>query len=130
MPLRPTKIIQTAAFEKAFIAKGDIERKAITRALRQMKNDVYYPSLRVHKLEGQGDIRGAHATDNQVISLTVVGSEVTLRACCNHRMSIGTPEPKRPARVKLRRSNEDGRTRWVRPYAQAGCAWRGLVMAR
>ena len=84
MPLKPTKIIQTAGFQRAFVAKGEIERKAITRALRLMADDLYYPSLRVHKLEGLGDIRGAHATDNQIISLTIHGSEVTLRACCNH----------------------------------------------
>ena len=83
-PLKPTRIIQTAEFEKAFVGKGAIERKAITRALRLLKDDVYDPSLKVHKLKGWGNIRGAHATDNQVMSLLIEGSVVTLRTCCNH----------------------------------------------
>ncbi len=49
-----------------------------------MALDIYYPSLRVHKLEGESDIRGAHATDNQVIRLTIDGTVVSLRTGCNH----------------------------------------------
>lgn len=85
MPLKPTKIIWGDEFRKAYLKKADQERKSIKRALRLMDSDVYYPSLRVHKLEGVGDIRGAHATDNQVISLTIDGSVVNLRTCCNHK---------------------------------------------
>lgn len=85
MPLKPTKIILGEEFRKSYKKKGDIEKKAIKRALKLMGEDIYYPSLRVHKLQGVGDIRGAHATDNQVISLTVEGSVVHLRTCCNHR---------------------------------------------
>ena len=85
MPLKPTKIVQTDEFKRAYARKGDAERNSIKPALRMLAEDIYYPSLRVHKLEGVDDIRGAHATDNQVMSLTIDGSVVTLRTCCNHK---------------------------------------------
>jgi mRNA-degrading endonuclease YafQ of YafQ-DinJ toxin-antitoxin module len=85
MRLKPTKIIWGDEFTRAYRKKGDIEKKAMRRALRLMGDDIYYPSLKVHKLEGQGDIRGAHATDNQVMSLTIDDSVVSLRTCCNHK---------------------------------------------
>lgn len=85
MALKPTNIIRTDEFKNSYARKGPAERNSIKRALRLMREDVYYPSLRTHKLEGVGDIRGAHATDNQVISLTIDGSVVTLRTCCNHK---------------------------------------------
>jgi len=85
MPLKPSKIVRTDEFKNAFAKKGSVERKAIERALRLIAEDVYYPSLRVHKLRGVGDIRGAHATDSQVMSLTIEGSVITLRTCCNHK---------------------------------------------
>lgn len=91
MSLKPTKIVQTAEFKRAYAKKGSAQRNSIKRALRLLAEDVYYPSLRVHKLEGVGDIRGAHATDNQVISLTVEGSVVTLRTCCNHKDVYRSP---------------------------------------
>lgn len=84
MPLKPSSIIQTDEFVRAFAKKGEAERKAIARALRLMAEDVYYPSLRTHKLQGSGDIRGVHATDNQVMSVTIDGTVITLRTCCNH----------------------------------------------
>lgn len=84
MPLKPTKIIYGDEFKRAFAKKGEAQRNSIKRALRLLAEDIYYPSLRVHKLQGQGDIRGAHATDNQVMSLTIEGSVVHLRTCCNH----------------------------------------------
>lgn len=83
MPLKPTKIVWGEEFVRAYATKGERERKSIDRALRMLAEDVYYPSLRVHKLEGHGDIRGAHASDNQVMTLTVDGSIVQLRTCCN-----------------------------------------------
>ena len=85
MPLKPTRIIQTDEFKRAYAKKGAAERNSIKRALKMMAADIYYPSLRVHKLEGVGDIRGAHATNNQIMSLTIDGSVVTLRTCCNHK---------------------------------------------
>lgn len=91
MPLKPTRIIQTDEFRRAYAKKGDGARNSIKRALRMLAEDIYYPSLRVHKLEGVGDIRGAHATDNQVISLTIDGSVVTLRTCCNHKDVYRSP---------------------------------------
>lgn len=91
MPLKPTRITWGDEVKRAYVKKGPAERKAIDRALRMMAEDVYYPSLRVHKLEGVGDIRGAHATDNQVISLTVEGSTVHLRTCCNHKDVYRSP---------------------------------------
>lgn len=91
MPLKPTKIVQTDEFKRAYAKKGDAERNSIKRALKMLAEDIYYPSLRVHKLEGVGDIRGAHATDNQVMSLTIDGSVVTLRTCCNHKDVYRSP---------------------------------------
>ena len=85
MPLKPSKIEWGDEFKNSYRRKGDQQKKSIERALRQMATDVYYPSLRVHKLEGVGDVHGAHATDNQVISLTIDGSVVHLRTCCNHK---------------------------------------------
>ncbi len=91
MALKPTKIVWGDEFKKSYAKKGAAERNSIKRALRLMAEDVYYPSLRVHKLEGTGDIRGAHATDNQVISLTIDGSVVHLRTCCNHKDVYRSP---------------------------------------
>jgi len=91
MPLKPTKIVFGNEFKNSYAKKGATEKKSIKRALRLLAEDVYYPSLRVHKLEGVGDIRGAHATDNQVISLTIDGSVVRLRTCCNHQDVYRSP---------------------------------------
>lgn len=91
MPLKPTKIVQTDEFKRACAKKGDAERNSIKRALKMLAEDIYYPSLLVHKLDGVGDIRGAHATDNQVMSLTIDGSVVTLRTCCNHKDVYRSP---------------------------------------
>ncbi len=91
MPLKPTKIIWGDEFKNAYAKKGAQEQNSIKRALRMLAENIYHPSLRVHKLEGQGDIRGAHATDNQVMSLTIEGSIVSLRTCCNHKDVYRSP---------------------------------------
>lgn len=84
MPLTPSKIEWGQGFQDSFATKSEQHRNSIKRALRMMARDLYYPSLQTHKLEGHGDIRGVHATDGQVITLTVDGTVVFLRACCNH----------------------------------------------
>ena len=91
MPLKPSKISYGAEFVRSYAKKGERERTSIDRALKMMSEDIYYPSLRVHKLEGQGDIRGAHASDNQVMSLTIDGDVVHLRTCCNHKDVYRSP---------------------------------------
>ena len=82
--MKPTKIVWSKSFADSYITKSRPNRRAIDRALRMMAEDVHHGSLRTRKMQGQGDIREAHATKWQVMTLTVSGTEVRLRACCNH----------------------------------------------
>lgn len=91
MPLKPTRINYGDEFVRAYARKGARVRTSIDRALKMLEQDVYYPSLRTHKLEGVGDIRGAHASDNQIMTLTLDGSVVNLRTCCNHKDVYRSP---------------------------------------
>ncbi len=82
--MKPTKISWSKSFADSYRAKSKPNRRAIDRALRMMAASVYHSSLRTRKMEGWGDIREAHATRGQVMTLTLSGTEVYLRACCNH----------------------------------------------
>ncbi len=82
--MKPTKIVWSKGFTDSYVKKSKSNRNAIDRALRMMAEDLYHRSLRTKKMEGWGDIREAHATLGQTMSLTLNGSEVYLRACCNH----------------------------------------------
>lgn len=82
--MKPTKVIWGKGFTDLYKAKSKENRAAIDRALRMMAEDVYHRSLRTKKMQGWGDIREAHATLGQTMSLTLHGSEVHLRVCCNH----------------------------------------------
>jgi hypothetical protein len=82
--MKPTKIVRSKGFTDSYAKKSKANRNAIDRALRMMASDIYHRSLRTKKMEGVGDIREAHATLGQTMSLTLNGTEVYLRACCNH----------------------------------------------
>ncbi len=82
--MKPTKLVWTAKFQEKYRRKSAQHKESINRALRMMAQNVYHPSLKTHKMRGVGDIRASHATDNQVMTLTLDGSKVNLRNCCNH----------------------------------------------
>ncbi len=82
--MKPTKLIRSQGFTDSYAKKSKANRSAIDRALRMMAEDIYHPSLRTKKMKGVGDIREAHATRGQTMTLTLDGTIVYLRACCNH----------------------------------------------
>lgn len=82
--MKPSKLIWTQQFKDLYKGKTLAHRKAIQRALRMMNQDLYHRSLRTRKMEGHGDIKEAHVTKQQVMTLTVHGSAVHLRVCCSH----------------------------------------------
>jgi hypothetical protein len=82
--MKPTKIRWAKTFTNQYKKKSKANRTAIDRALKMMGDDVYHPSLRTKKMRGFGEIREAHATRGQTMSLTIEGAEVFMRVCCNH----------------------------------------------
>lgn len=82
--MQPSKIVWSKTFTDLYAKKSAQHQRAIDRALRMMARDVYHGSLKTKKMEGWGDIREAHVTDGQVMTLTVDGTVVSLRVCCNH----------------------------------------------
>jgi hypothetical protein len=82
--MKPTKLVRSKGFTDSYAKKSKPNRSAIDRALRMMADNVYHPSLRTQKMKGFGDIREAHATRGQTMSLTLTGTVVYLRTCCNH----------------------------------------------
>jgi hypothetical protein len=82
--MKPARIAWSKTFVDSYRSKSKPHQRAIDRALRMMADDLYHPSLRTKKMQGVGDIREAHATRGQVMTMTLSGTDVYLRVCCNH----------------------------------------------
>ena len=89
--MKPANIFWTKTFHDLYNKKSKAHKKAIDRALRMMAGNLYHPSLRTRQMEGHGDIKEAHATKQQVMSLTLDATDVHMRVCCSHDQVYRNP---------------------------------------
>ena len=86
MPLRVTR-----RFKRSYRSLSEEDQKRVQKALRQMADDLRYPSLRVKRIQGTAKIWEARASRSLRITFEVEGEHLILRNVGQHDAALRKP---------------------------------------
>ena len=86
MPLRVTR-----RFKRSYRFLSQEDQKRVQKALRQMADDLRYPSLRVKHIQGTSKIWEARASRSLQITFEVEGENLILRNVGSHDAPLRKP---------------------------------------
>ena len=86
MPLRVTR-----RFKRSYRSLSQEDQKRVQKALRQMADDLRYPSLRVKRIQGTSKIWEARASRSLRITFEVEGENLILRNVGSHDATLQKP---------------------------------------
>lgn len=74
----------TEQFRRYYKRLEQAEQRAIKRALGRLRNDIYYPSLRVKKMSGREEVWEARASRDLRITFEFQDAEALILRTCGH----------------------------------------------
>ena len=85
------KITRTARFKKSWKELSEGEKTLARKALVNLATDLRYPTLRVKKMQGVGDIWEARVSHSVRITFQIGGGKIILRNIGRHDETLERP---------------------------------------
>jgi mRNA interferase RelE/StbE len=85
------KVRLTNAFKRVLKKKPPRLQAAILACVEQLGEDITHPGLRVHKMQGVGEIWEAYVDRANRVTFEWEGDTLVIRMNCNHQMLARNP---------------------------------------
>ena len=85
------RITRTARFKRAWERLTEPEKEVARKALKNLENDISYPSLRVKKMKGTEQVWEARANLSLRITFEIENGVIVLRNIGQHDEALDNP---------------------------------------